>query len=141
MLTLSSWTNSTSADLKATKIYRRTSNTTPTDDTHLVDTIYGANGKKTTVVFGKQDGLDADTNYFFWVRSVNHSDVHSAFVGSASGNFTNVDVGDVVDGAITSVKIAQDAVTNAKIAVLIISTKYGERFQLEKKQWEKYMKK
>ena len=31
--------------------------------------------------------------------------------------------------------------TNAKIAVLIISTKYGERFQLEKKQWEKYMKK
>ena len=112
-----SWTNSTSADLKATKIYRRTSNTTPTDDTHLVDTIYGANGKKTTVVFGKQDGLDADTNYFFWVRSVNHSDVHSAFVGSATGNFTNVDVSDIVNDAITEVKIASDAVTNAKIAV------------------------
>ena len=112
-----SWTNSTSADLKATKIYRRTANTTPTDDTHLVDTIYGQNGKKTSVVFGVQDGLTAGTTYYFWVRSVNHSDVHSAFVGSASGNFTNVDVGDVVDGAITSVKIAQDAVTNAKIAV------------------------
>ena len=112
-----SWTNSTSADLKATKIYRRTSNTTPTDDTHLVDTIYGANGKTTTVVFGKQDGLTAGTNYFFWVRSVNHSDVHSAFVGSATGNFTNVDVSDIVNDAVTEVKIASDAVTNAKIAV------------------------
>ncbi len=112
-----SWTNSSSADLKATKIYRRTSNTTPTDDTHLVDTIYGANGKKTTVVFGKQDGLTAGTNYFFWVRSVNHSDIHSAFVGSATGNFTNVDVGDIVNDAVTEVKIASDAVTNAKIAV------------------------
>tara|TARA_Y100001972_G_scaffold129141_1_gene194456 strand:- start:803 stop:4432 length:3630 start_codon:yes stop_codon:yes gene_type:complete len=90
-----SWTNSTSADLKATKIYRRTSNTTPTDDTHLVDTIYGANGKKTSSVFGVQDGLDAGTTYFFWVRSVNHSDVHSAFVGSASGNFTKVEADDV----------------------------------------------
>ena len=112
-----SWTNSTSADLKATKIYRRTSDTTPTDDTHLVDTIYGANGKKTTVVFGKQDGLTAGTNYFFWVRSVNHSDVHSDFVGSATGNFTNVDVSDIVNDAVTEVKIASDAVTNAKIAV------------------------
>lgn len=112
-----SWTNSTSADLKATKIYRRTSDTTPTDDTHLVDTIYGANGKTTTVVFGKQDGLTAGTNYFFWVRSVNHSDVHSAFVGSATGNFTNVDVSDIVNDAVTEVKIASDAVTNAKIAV------------------------
>jgi hypothetical protein len=112
-----SWTNSTSADLKATKIYRRTSNTTPTDDTYLVETIYGQNGKKTTSVFGVQDGLTAGTTYYFWVRSVNHSDVHSAFVGSATGNFTNVAVGDIVDGAITSVKIAADAVTNAKIAV------------------------
>ncbi|QDP55446.1 MAG: putative tip attachment protein J [Prokaryotic dsDNA virus sp.] len=114
---LVSWVNSTSADLKATKIYRRTANTTPTDDTYLVDTILGANGKKTTSVFGPQDGLVAGTTYYFWVRSVNHSDVHSAFVGSASGNFTNIAVGDIVDGAITEVKIAADAVTNAKIAV------------------------
>ncbi len=114
---LVSWVNSTSADLKATKIYRRTSNTTPTDDTYLVDTILGANGKKTTSVFGPQDGLTAGTTYYFWVRAVNHSDVHSAFVGSALGNFSNIAVGDIVDGAITSVKIAADAVTNAKIAV------------------------
>ena len=114
---LVSWTNSTSADLKATKIYRRTSNTTPTDDTYLVETIYGLNGKVTSTLFGTQDGLTAGTTYYFWVRSVNQSDVHSAFVGSASGNFTNVSAGEIVDGAITTVKLATDAVTNAKIAV------------------------
>jgi len=114
---LVSWTNSTSADLKATKIYRRTANTTPTDDTYLVETIYGLNGKVTSTLFGTQDGLTAGTTYYFWVRSVNQSDVHSAFVGSASGNFTNVSAGEIVDGAITTVKLAADAVTNAKIAV------------------------
>ncbi len=112
-----SWINSTSADLKATKIYRRTSNTTPTDDTYLVDTIYGQNGKKTSTLFGTQDGLTAGTTYYFWARSVNHSDVHSAFTSVATGSFTNVDAGEIVDGAITSVKIASEAVTNAKIAV------------------------
>ena len=112
-----SWINSTSADLKATKIYRRTSNTTPTDDTYLVDTIYGQNGKKTSTLFGTQDGLTAGTTYYFWARSVNHSDVHSAFTSVATGSFTNVDVGEIVDGAITTVKLATDAVTNAKIAV------------------------
>lgn len=112
-----SWINSTSADLKATKIYRRTSNTTPTDDTYLVETIYGQNGKKTSTLFGTQDGLTAGTTYYFWARSVNHSDVHSAFTSVATGSFTNVDVGEIVDGAITTVKLATDAVTNAKIAV------------------------
>jgi len=112
-----SWINSTSADLKATKIYRRTSNTTPTDDTYLVDTIYGQNGKKTSTLFGTQDGLTAGTTYYFWARSVNHSDVHSAFTSVATGSFTNVDAGEIVDGAITSVKLASEAVTNAKIAV------------------------
>ena len=114
---LVSWINSTSADLKATKIYRRTSNSTPTDDTYLVDTILGANGKKTTTVFGPQDGLTAGTTYYFWVRSVNQSDVHSAFTSVATGNFTNIAAGDIVDGSITAVKIAARAVENAKIAV------------------------
>ena len=114
---LVSWINSTSADLKATKIYRRTSNSTPTDDTYLVDTILGANGKKTTTVFGPQDGLTAGTTYYFWVRSVNQSDVHSAFTSVATGNFTNIAAGDIVDGSITAVKIAARAVENSKIAV------------------------
>ena len=114
---LVSWINSTSADLKATKIYRRTSNVTPTDDTYLVDTLYGQNGKKTTTIFGTQDGLTAGTTYYFWVRSVNHSDVHSPFVGSVTGSFSALDANDITDGIITTVKLAEDAVTNAKIAV------------------------
>ena len=114
---LLSWVNSTSSDLKATKIYRRTSNVTPTDDTYLVDTLYGQNGKKTTTLFGTQDGLSAGTTYYFWVRSVNHSDVHSAFVGSVTGSFSIVNESDITDGIITTVKLAEDAVTNAKIAV------------------------
>ena len=114
---LLSWINSTSADLKATKIYRRTANVTPTDDTYLVDTLYGQNGKKTTTLFGTQDGLTAGTTYYFWVRSVNHSDVHSGFVGSVTGSFSIVDSADLTDGIVTTVKLAADAVTNAKIAV------------------------
>lgn len=114
---LLSWVNSTSSDLKATKIYRRTSNVTPTDDTYLVDTLYGQNGKKTTTLFGTQDNLTAGTTYYFWVRSVNHSDVHSAFVGSVTGSFSVVNESDITDGIITTVKLAEDAVTNAKIAV------------------------
>jgi len=114
---LVSWINSTSADLKATKIYRRTSNTTPTDDTYLVDTLYGQNGKKTTTLFGTQDGLTAGTTYYFWIRAINHSDVHSSFVGSASGSFSVISTGDLTDGIVTTVKLAEDAVTNAKIAV------------------------
>ena len=114
---LLSWVNSTSSDLKATKIYRRTANVTPTDDTYLVDTLYGQNGKKTTTLFGTQDNLTAGTTYYFWVRSVNHSDVHSAFVGSVTGSFSIVDSADLTDGIVTTVKLAEDAVTNAKIAV------------------------
>ena len=114
---LVSWVNSSSADLKATKIYRRTANTTPTDDTYLVETIYGLNGKITSTLFGVQDGLTAGTTYYFWARSVNQSDVHSAFTSVASGNFTNVSAGEIVDGSITAAKIAARAVENAKIAV------------------------
>ena len=111
------WTNSSQADLKAVKIYRRTANTNPTDDTHLVETIAGANGKITSTLFGTQDGLTAGTTYYFWARAVNHSDVHSAFTSSVSGNFTNVSAAEIVDGSITAVKIAARAVENAKIAV------------------------
>jgi len=111
------WTNSSQADLKAVKIYRRTANTNPTDDTHLVETIAGANGKITSTLFGTQDGLTAGTTYYFWARAVNHSDVHSAFTSSVSGNFTNVSAAEIVDGSITAVKIAARAVENSKIAV------------------------
>ncbi len=59
----------------------------------------------------------AGKTYYFWVRSVNHSDVHSACVGSVTGSFSIVDSADLTDGIVTTVKLAEDAVTNAKIAV------------------------
>ena len=109
-----SWTNPNNSDLRAVKVYRRTANTTPTDDTYLVDTLYGEPNAITTTIFGDQDGLTAGTTYYFWVRAINHSGQHSSFVGSVNGTFTAAVIG---DGTITTLKLAADAVTNAKIAV------------------------
>ena len=111
---LISWTNPNSSDLRAVKIYRRTANTNPTDDTHLVDTLAGEPNAVTTTIFGDQDGLSAGTTYYFWVRAINHSGQHSAFTSSVNGTFVAAVIG---DGTITALKLANDAVTNAKIAV------------------------
>ena len=111
---LVSWTNPNNSDLRAVKVYRRTANTNPTNDTHLVETIGGEPNKISTTIFGDQDGLTAGTTYYFWVRSVNHSGQESAFSSSVSGNFTAAAIG---DGTITTLKLAARAVTNAKIAV------------------------
>lgn len=111
---LVSWTNPNNSDLRAVKVYRRTANTTPTDDTYLVDTLAGEPNAVTTTIFGDQDGLTAGTTYYFWVRAINHSGQHSSFVGSVNGTFTAAVIG---DGTITELKLADDAVTNAKIAV------------------------
>jgi hypothetical protein len=111
---LISWTNPNNSDLRAVKIYRRTANTTPTNDTYLMDTIAGEPNAITTSIFGDQDGLTAGTTYYFWVRAINHSGQHSAFSSSVNGTFTAAVIG---DGTITTLKLAAEAVTNAKIAV------------------------
>ena len=90
-----SWTFPSDADLRAVKIYRKTSNNTPTDDTDLVETIYGEPGSKGLFFFGKHDGLSAGTVYYFWMRSINHSGVHSSFTASVNGSFKNIVAGDV----------------------------------------------
>jgi len=110
---LVSWTNPNSSDFRAVKVYRKTANSTPTDDTDLVDTIGGEPNKISTTLFGDQDGLTAGTTYYFWVRAVNHSDQHSAFSSSEAGNFIKA----VPDGTIDTLQLAANAVTNAKIAV------------------------
>lgn len=114
---LISWTNPNNSDLRAVKIYRRTANTTPTNDTYLMDTIAGEPNAITTSIFGDQDGLTAGTTYYFWVRAINHSGQHSAFSSSVNGTFTAAVIG---DGTITSLKLADEAVTNAKIAIAAI---------------------
>ena len=110
---LLSWTNPNSTDFRAVKVYRKTANSTPTDDSDLVDTIGGEPNKISTTLFGDQDGLTAGTTYYFWVRAVNHSDQHSAFSSSVAGNFVKA----VPDGTIGTLQLAANAVTNAKIAV------------------------
>lgn len=90
-----SWTYPNNADLRAVKIYRKTSNNTPTDDTDLVETIYGEPNAKGLFFFGKHDGLSAGTVYYFWMRSINHSGVHSSFTASVNGSFKNIVAGDV----------------------------------------------
>ena len=110
---LLSWTNPNSSDFRAVKVYRKIANSTPTDDTDLVDTIGGEPNKVSTTLFGDQDGLTAGTTYYFWVRAINHSDLHSPFSSSRAGNFIKA----VPDGTITELQLADEAVTNAKIAV------------------------
>ena len=91
-----SWTNPSDTNLRSIKVYRKTANTTPTDDTDLVETLTGEPGKIMRVRQGYPENLSPGTNYFFWVRAVNHLGNHSAFVGSVTGNFgefTGSDVG------------------------------------------------
>ena len=108
------WTNPNNSDLRAVKVYLKTSNSNPTDDTDLKDTLSGEPNAITTTVFGDQDNLTAGTTYYFWVRAINHSGQHSGFSSSVNGNFS---AAGVADGTITTLKLAANAVTQAKIAV------------------------
>ena len=85
------YTNPNNSDLKAVKIYRKTTNSEPTSDSDgLVNTQYGSPNSISTWMDGQVNGLTAGTNYFYWVRSCNHSDVHSGFVSVGTGNFVTV---------------------------------------------------
>tara|TARA_B100000427_G_scaffold329803_1_gene347896 strand:- start:476 stop:6979 length:6504 start_codon:yes stop_codon:yes gene_type:complete len=106
-----SWTAPTNSDIRAVKIYRRTSDTTPTDDTHLVDTITSEPGTSQKVTFGKEDGLSADTTYYFWLRSISFFGKESAFSSSTSGSFTDVTGTDIS----TSTKITAGTGNNVGV--------------------------
>jgi len=95
------WTNPSNKDLRAVKVYQRTANTTPTDDTHLIQTIYGAPSSISKADFGVQDGLALDTTHYFWVRAINHSGTHSSgFVSAGNGVLKKVDTGQLVNDAV-----------------------------------------
>ena len=90
-----SWTNPANTNLRAIKVYRKTNNTTPTDDTNLIRGVAGEPGKRMQVFQGYPDGLVPGTTYYFWVRAVNHLGNHSSFVGSAQATFNALGGGDV----------------------------------------------
>ena len=98
------YNNPNNGDLKAVKIYRKTANSTPNanDTDGLVHTQYGSPSQKSTWMDGKVNGLTAGTTYYYWLRAVNHSDVNSAFVAVGGGNFTSVDIADIIQKSTTA---------------------------------------
>jgi len=121
------FTNSNSADLKAVKIYRKTTTTNPTSDTDgLIHTMSGVNGQVSTFVDGKHNGLTAGVTYYYWAKAVNTSDVVSSLVGPASGSFINVATATIPNQSITNAQIAVDAIqANVIQAGTITATELG----------------
>ena len=89
------WTNSNTTAFRAAKVYRKTSNVAPTNDSSLVATIAGEPNKKSFIHQGKFDGLTAGTTYYFWVRGVTFTGVESSLAGSVNASFTDLDKDDV----------------------------------------------
>ena len=89
------WTNPINTNLRSIKVYRRTVNTTPTDDTHLVHTMGVEAGSPSRFYQGQMDGLTDGVTYYFWLRAITHNGTHSAFTSSVNGSFSKYDKGDV----------------------------------------------
>lgn len=115
---LLSWTNPNNHNLRAVKVYRHTSNFTPSDDTYLVDTILGEPNAVTRVGQGKFHGLTAGVTYYFALRAVSNTGVHSSFTTVKTGSFTLdkgtvgiVDLADVDSAANTKLGGIEDNAT------------------------------
>lgn len=91
------WTNPDNNDLRSIKVYRKTTNVTPTDDTNLVTTISGEPNKSSSVTQGVEENLSPNTNYYFWVRAVDYSGNEGTISSSATGKFLPL-TDDVIGG-------------------------------------------
>lgn len=90
-----SFVNPNTTAYRATKVYRKTNNSAPTDDTNLVATIAGEPNKVSFIQQGKFDGLTAGTTYYFWVRAVTFTGTESNLAGSVNASFDDLGKGDV----------------------------------------------
>ena len=107
------WTNPSNSNLRAIKIYRKTSNSTPTNDTNLVHTMTGEPSSKSVMFQGAMDGLTAGTTYFFWLRAITHSGTHSAFTSSVNASYSIYDKGDIGLNNVTNDAQIKDDGSNA----------------------------
>lgn len=107
------WTNPSNSNLRAIKIYRKTSNSTPTNDTNLVHTMTGEPNSKSVMFQGAMDGLTAGTTYFFWLRAITHSGTHSAFTSSVNASYSIYDKSDIGLNNVTNDAQIKDDGSNA----------------------------
>lgn len=85
---LLNWTNPNNHNLRAVKVYRHTSSFTPSDDTYLVDSITGEPNAVQRFGQGAHHGLSPNTTYYFALRAISNTGVHSSFTTVKTGSFT-----------------------------------------------------
>ena len=107
------WTNPSNTNLRAIKIYRKTVDSTPSDDTTLVHTMAVEPNAVSRFFQGAMDGLTAGTTYFFWVRAITHNGIHSAFSSSVSASYSVYDKIDIGLSNVTNDTQIKDDGSNA----------------------------
>lgn len=87
-----------------------------TSETRLMGTIVAEPGTITVAP------LAYDTSWLVWLSSVNQSGYESAAGATATGTPSRAVAQDILDGAINDLKLANNAVTQAKIATAAVGT-------------------
>lgn len=96
---LITWVNPSDADFRATKVYRQSGTSTPTNDDNLVATVSGQPGKTSQLYENNTHGVNPNTVVQYFVRAVDTSGNHSSFVGPEAGSYISFqDGGDLMGG-------------------------------------------
>jgi len=101
-----SWDKNSEADLDAYRILKHTS-----DDSGSASELTRINSNR----FLDRNPAAFDTYYYYWIRAEDRVGNLSPYSTTASGKATQVQTGDLENSLITSLKLASDAVTHAKI--------------------------
>ena len=115
------WTNPSDSDLDAVEIHVRATNTTPSDDTYLEETVKAKAGKDQTFRLPAGD-FDLDTTYYIFLKAVDYGGNESSFTSSVNAQFGKADTAQIQDGAIETAQIASNAVGKSQIANSAVDT-------------------